>query len=92
MRRGVGYINARAKSGYTTINVTRDTRELLEQLRREMFFKPSFDELLYDLTEKKLEEIRQRDSVEDAGVSNGISRSPDSIDQTPANAVDAGRG
>jgi hypothetical protein len=65
-RGGVGAVNPRAKSGYTTLNVTIATKKLLDQLRDQLRASPysspvPYDELLHELASDELERRKSAD-------------------------------
>lgn len=77
--RGVGYINPRAVSGYTSLSITKDTRALLRRLQ-DAAAVASADELIFLLVEAELSA---------AGINTMESRepwsdpAPDSIERAP---------
>lgn len=83
MSRGVGYINSRATSGYTSISLTRETRRLLRELQDLTGAKA--DELVLDMVRERLDlsgyRDRDRDSIESHRSEQKDVR--DSIDQAP---------
>jgi hypothetical protein len=77
---GAGGLKARARSGHTSISLTRATRELLDQIRKHRRHKwpsDSFDDLLYRFAIERLQELEdedRRDSID--------SRRQESIDRS----------
>jgi hypothetical protein len=49
----------RARSGYTSLRVTKKTREKVEELRRELVGDVATDELLFHLATQALEALRK---------------------------------